>query len=130
MLLPVSEIIGSITMKINPQDLEKKEYEIFDGFVLWFPYNRQINIIKQLPKKYKYTLLVNCDCSIHCNGTHHWFATKEEECNIQCPNKYYKFNWDDIIRINPRDLSIFEPGEFKSVSISMKTFGFFRQIFR
>lgn len=108
-ILPTSEIIGSITMKIAPQDLEKTQYEIFDGFVLWFPYNRKISIIKQLPKKYKYILLVNCDCSVHCSGTHHWFANEKTEQNIQCPNKYYKFNWADIIRIEPKDLNIFEP---------------------
>lgn len=108
-LLPDSEIIGSITMKIMPTDLNNKDYEVFDGFVLWFPYNRNIDTIKTLPNKYKYILLVNCDCSIYCSGTHHWFASKEQEKRIQCPNKKYKFAKDTIIRIDPQDLSIFEP---------------------
>jgi hypothetical protein len=63
------EIIGSITMKIMPQDLNDKKYEIFNSFVLWFPYNRNIYQIKKMPIKYKYILLVNCDCSIYCSGT-------------------------------------------------------------
>ncbi|MGN1342706.1 MAG: hypothetical protein ACI4VL_05800 [Bacilli bacterium] len=49
-LIPNSEIIGSITMKIKPQDLLDETYKIFDGFVLYFPYNRKFSIIKNLPK--------------------------------------------------------------------------------
>lgn len=100
------EIIGSITMKILPKDLSNKEYEIFDGFVLWFPYNRNLPVIKQLPKQYKYVLLVNCDCGIYCPGTHHWFASAEDEQIITCPNKD---RWEDNIRISPNDLSLFKP---------------------
>ena len=107
-LLPNSEIIGSITMKINPLDLQNPDYEIFNGFVLFFPFNRQYNAIKNLPKQFKYILLVNCDCNIYCSGTHHWFATKEQEKNIKCPNKT-KFCWENIIRIEPKDLYLFEP---------------------
>ena len=110
-ILPDSEIIGSITMKIMPNDLLKEKYKVFDGFVLWFPYNRKLSIIKQLPKKYKYILLVNCDCNINCNGTHHWLASsKKEEQNIKCPNHNpILCNWFNQIRINPYDLPIFEP---------------------
>ena len=105
-LYPKSEIIGSITMKISPKNLEESQYSIFDGFVLWFPYNRNIDTIKLLPQNYKYILLVNCDCSIYCKGTHHWFASAEDESQIRCPSNY---DWKTIIRIDPYDLSIFEP---------------------
>ena len=110
-ILPDSEIIGSISMKIMPNDLLEQKYEVFDGFVLWFPYNRKLSIIKQLPKKYKYILLVNCDCNINCDGTHHWFATREEEFNnTRCPNDNPSLNnWFNKIRIQPYDLPIFEP---------------------
>lgn len=110
-ILPESEIIGSITMKIMPNDLMEEKYQVFDGFVLWFPYNRKLSVIKQLPKKYKYILLVNCDCNIYCDGTHHWFASKENEApNNNCPNSNPKLNnWFNQIRIEPYDLPIFEP---------------------
>lgn len=108
-ILPNSEIIGSITMKIMPQDLYNERYEVFDGFVLWFPYNRKLSVVKSLPLKYKYTLLVNCDCNIYCSGTHHWFASKEYEQNVQCPNMTEKNGWMNQIRIEPYDLPIFEP---------------------
>lgn len=108
-ILPQSEIIGSITMKIMPDDLLDNKYKVFDGFVLWFPYNRKISVIKSLPKNYKYILLVNCDCNIYCSGTHHWFASKEHEENLNCPNRNGKAQWINQIRIQPWDLPIFEP---------------------
>ena len=109
-IFPNSEVIASITMKIMPKDLEKSEYNIFDGIVLWFPYNRKLSVIKSLPQNHKYILLVNCDCNIYCDGTHHWFASREiEENNYSCPNKNGKRNWINQIRIHPWDLPIFEP---------------------
>ena len=107
-LFPSAEIVASITMKVSPTDLLNKEFEIFDGIVLWFPYNRKLSVIKTLPKKYKYILLVNCDCNIYCDGTYHWFASKEEEENLICPN-YTDNNWANKMRIYPWDLPIFEP---------------------
>ena len=107
--LPKAEIIGSITMKISLDNLLDDQYEIFDGFVLWFPYNRDYDLISQLPKKYHYILLVNCDCNITCDGTHHWFATLEQEHHNLCPNSLSQnFKWENIIRIRPMDLSIFD----------------------
>ena len=103
---PNDEIIGSITMKIMPKDLKDKRYEIFDGFVLWFPYNRNLKMIQSLPKNYKYILLVNCDCSIYCQGSHHWFANHQEEQVLNCPKPK---TWENIIRIDPCDLSLFDP---------------------
>ncbi len=107
---PDCEIIGSITLKIMPKDLENSKYEIFDKFVLWFPYNRNLPQIKLLPKKYEYILLVNCDCSIYCEGTHHWLAqTLEEERRTRCPKERSSVEYEDIILVRPRDLIVFEP---------------------
>ena len=108
---PDCEIVGSITLKIMPKDLKDPKYEIFDKFVLWFPYNRNLPQIKLLPKTYEYILLVNCDCSIHCNGTHHWLAqTVEEEKQSKCPKgHFFDDGYQDIILVYPKDLIIFEP---------------------
>lgn len=105
------EIIGSITMKVTPEDLQEDKYSIFDGFVLFFPYNRDLEMIKRLPKKYNYILLVNCQCDITCPGTHHWFASVEEEKNSlqRCPHSYRPDTWENIIQIRPMDLSVFDP---------------------
>lgn len=124
---PLCEIIGSITMKIMPNDLQEEKYKVFDGFVLWFPYNRNLPQIKLLPKQYKYILLVNCDCSIYCNGTAHWLATSlEEEINSRnyCPHATIKRTFENIIRINPEDLKLFKPyiSYFKLQGREFKTF--------
>ena len=113
--LPSAEVIASITMKITYEEfISNNELEIFDGFVLFFTFNRDLDLIKKLPKKYKYILLVNCGCNIHCDGTHHWFASRDfEEGNKpeqhRCPNKIKPTYWKDTIRIRPMDLNIFDP---------------------
>ena len=107
------EIIGSITMKVMPEELNNnidlyKNY--FDGFVLWFPYNRNIHLIQQLPKDFDYILLVNCYCSIYCQGTFHWLAQTQEEENASaliCPNRN-GIDLKDSIIIPPQHLYLFD----------------------
>lgn len=105
------EVVASITMKISPEqfktDINLEKY--FDKFVLWFPYNRDLETIKNLPKKYKYILLVNCSCNKNCDGTHHWFADKEIEDNIKntCPNVLFGKDYRQRILIRPTDLPVF-----------------------
>ena len=102
-------IIGSITMKIDKIKLEQKiaNYKkYFDGFVLWFPFNRDIDAIKELPNNFKYILLVNCGCSIFYTVTHHWLAkTKEEENSVRCPDRSIL---EHQILIRPIDLTLFD----------------------
>lgn len=110
------EITGSITMKVEPNELQDNiEYQkYFNNFVLWFPYNKNINKIQQLPPWFKYILLINCFCSNRCDGTHHWFATKEQEQGQQLkwcpkinnlpPKAAYKMN----IFVRPNDLYLFD----------------------
>lgn len=105
-IYPESEIIGSITMKVMPQDLENSKYKIFNGFVLWFPYNRDFDMITELPNQYRYIMLVNCGCSVYCDGTHHWFSLDEK---VKCPKANYPHEMKDIIYIDPKDLYLFEP---------------------
>lgn len=108
---PNFEIISSIAMKLEPDKLtpeELVEYSKFiDGVVLWFPFNRDIYRVKALPKCFNYTLLVNCSCSIYCDGTHHWFASKEEEEHLFCP-KMNGYSFNDIIYIKPIDLPLWD----------------------
>lgn len=106
------EITGSITMKITYDELVQLEkYQDFTNFVLFFPFNRDLELIKKLPNSFKYILLVNCACSIFCDGTHHWFANtpeKESAAAVICPAR----NDMDIkhkIIVRPMDLEIFDP---------------------
>lgn len=108
-------VIGSLTMKMSLSQFSQDIYsQWFDGFVLFFPFNRNFNAIKQLPSHFNYILLVNCDCNIHCKGTHHWFATREQELlkTLECPNSFYLNHapdWDQLIRIRPMDMPLFDP---------------------
>lgn len=108
-ILPTAEITGSITMKIDKDKLAKDNYDAFDNFVLWFPFNRDIQKIIELPKNFKYTLLVNCKCSKFCNGTQHWLATNyEEEYGVICP-KEKDNSFASQIYIPVYDIKYFEP---------------------
>lgn len=103
------EIIGSITTKIDNDKLLQNDYSNFDGFVLWFPYNRDITKISLLPKNFKYILLVNCGCNIHCDGTHHWLTKKPVIYKDICPNKKIGQYFESIIFIPEYDLQYFDP---------------------
>lgn len=133
------EIVGSITMQLtldNYYQMEKKYQNLFDAFVLYFPFNRNLQMIKQLPKCFKYSLLVSSFCYHNCNGTKHWLASSLEELReIQCPrwknietNK--KENIEDLIMIRPQDLKLFENdiSYFKLVGRELSTQDLIRDI--
>lgn len=104
---PNLEVVASITMRCEPEDLNKEEMrKYFDCIVLWFPYNRDIEKTESLPKCFKYILLSNCGCSVHCQGIHHWLAKNEEEDKkATCPPKE---KFEDIILIHPEHLYLWK----------------------
>ncbi len=130
------EIIGSITMKINKKKLTQEYKKYFNGFVLWFPFNRDIKRIKELPKDFKYILLINCKCCTFCDGTHHWLASsKEEEHDLYCPRSTldgqdFKHIFKNLIFIRPNDLYLFDNyiSYFKLQGREYKTWQIIRDI--
>lgn len=115
-IIPEAEIMGSISMKIEPELLNNHlelYKQLFDSFVLWFPFNRDFKRLQNLPKDFKYSLLINCSCSIFCDGTHHWFISKEDASigNFNCPHKIdpdFYMQYKNIIRIRPDHLYLFD----------------------
>lgn len=108
-ILPEAEITGSITMHINKEQLEenKQEYlKYFDYFVLDFTYNRDIDKIYNLPKDFKYILIVNTTCYSNCPSDFHWFTNDYQ--NFNCPYTDKK-TWTKTSIINPLDLPLFDP---------------------
>lgn len=70
---PTATIIASITQCLSIVDIEAKDENLYDRIVLYFPYNRNLSILKKLPKKFKYILMPNGGCSVFCNAKNHWF---------------------------------------------------------
>lgn len=107
---PLAEITGSITMKIMPDILNENislYQQYFNNFVLWFPYNRDLQLIKQLPEEFKYILLINCACHKECQGTAHWLASSAEaESQIFCKASKDN-NINNKIYIPPQHLPLF-----------------------
>lgn len=115
-IFPHAEIVASITMKLMPEDLLDPQYDILDGIVLFFPYNRDLEMIKNLPSKFKYIMLVNCGCNINCGGTKHWFADEHTSkgrawfcLNNVAEMAHGHVPWSQIIKVRPMDLAIFDP---------------------
>ena len=112
--IPDSNIIGSISMKITKEDILKHpEYkELFDGFVLHFPYSKNIKLLQEMPNQFYYLILINAFCNVHCIGTNHWFNSyKPGADEIHCPGLYdgQKVKWNDTALVRPMDLDIFDP---------------------
>lgn len=108
-ILPESEIVGSISMHINKENIEKykNEYlQYFNSFVLDFSYNRDIYKIYNLPNYFKYILILNSTCHSQCQGDFHWFSNNYQ--NFDCPYKD-KNTWSETSLIRPFDLSLFDP---------------------
>ena len=105
------EVIGSIVMRIEKQQITDEHNLYFNGFVLWFPFNRNIGKIKKLPKGFKYILLINCHCTTFCEGTHHWFISQEEENTplFTCPKRIRPEcnQYENIILVRPDHLELF-----------------------
>ena len=105
------EVIGSIVMRIEKQQITDEHNLYFNGFVLWFPFNRNIQKIKEMPKNFRYSLLINCGCNKFCDGIHHWCTNSlEEEQTIYCPNNdpNIEYSFKNSIRIRPQDLFLFK----------------------
>ena len=109
-IFPEAEIVGSITMHTTKEDIEnnlKLYKDIFTSLVLDFSYCKNINKIKELPKEFKYIMLVNSLCNINCTGDAHW--AQKDGIYPECPGilpMLHDFNLSCLIR--PMDLHFFD----------------------
>lgn len=96
-------------MHITVEKLKKnnEEYKkFFDIFVLDFSYNKNFLSIKLLPKDFKYMLLINARCNIHCDGDRHWWHPTGP---VSCPGILPHINFHQSCMIKPNDLHLFDP---------------------
>lgn len=82
----------SITRVAKFDELTTHDFSMYDDIVLFFYYNRHLDLIKKLPRKYKYTIIVNEHCYYNCRlYKAHWFVTGETEAE-------YKKNNDAVVK--------------------------------
>lgn len=94
-------IILSITRRITYNEIMKKDFLMYDEICLDFWFNRHIDKIKKLPKKYRYSILINSVCCPFCPkkvAEQHWFENDYQNCIKK-----------DTIEIFPADLVYFDP---------------------
>ena len=50
--------ILSITRILSLEDIQNNDYSMYDEIVLFFNFCRQVQLLKELPTKYKYVLTI------------------------------------------------------------------------
>lgn len=94
--------IASITKRMQLEDLKTKDLSMYDYIVLDYTFNASYNRIEQLPKKYKYVLMVNTYCDFTCNFFDHW----TENPRYVCPKDINGYK--NTTYIHPSDLDKFD----------------------
>ena len=80
---------------------------MYDEIVLYFWFNRHLDFIKQLPSKYKYSILVNCYCYYACKYAKiHWYKYRGTDISY-CNSTEDEYNNKNIY-IKPSDLIYFD----------------------
>lgn len=70
-------LILSITRNLSMVDIcdKSNDFSMYDNIVLFHWFNRHLKEIKELPKRYKYTIIPNSMCYYGCKwAAAHWFA--------------------------------------------------------
>lgn len=127
------ELTLSVTRSLTYIDLMENDYSMYDKIVLWVWFNRHLDILKQLPKQYSYTLLCNSRCVWNCqwHDRHWWlkaddmlkYSQKEQDVCKHCYEESMKGDQNNNSSIPPKDLEFFDPyiDVFKLVDRQMPT---------
>lgn len=105
--------ILSITSVLSLEDIKTNDYSMYDEIVLFFNFCRQVQLLKELPTKYKYVLILNSHCVYNCDRClTHWKLnanTLEEykEKEIALAKDYCYIFREDRAFIQPQDLIYF-----------------------
>ena len=81
-------VVASLVQRLF-HDLTKKDFRDYDQIMLYYPFNRALNVLKFLtPFKEKIVLMPNTLCHIECPSIHHWFPKnsipfkQEKDCLV------------------------------------------------
>lgn len=70
-------VVCSIVQRLL-KDISKKNFVNYDYVVLYYPFNRSLNVFEKLKAlKEKLVIMPNTVCPTECPAMHHWFPTKE-----------------------------------------------------
>lgn len=100
-------VICSLVQRVCSQAMSR-DFKYYDKILLYYPYNRGINALKQLSfMKEKLILMPNTFCHVDCPSMHHWFPNSKDSFSQKkdCPAIA------DVTMsgfISPEDLYIFD----------------------
>ena len=102
----------SITRVLTYDDILNTDLSMYDNIVLFFYFNRHLNLIKKLPTKYNYSLIVNTHCLWNCKmHDKHWFDGANFNGDLYCNTlkiKNRQLCMKNVGYIRPEDLKFFE----------------------
>ena len=108
---PEISVTLSITSALTAADIQSRDLSMYDHIVLFYWFSRHLDVVKGLPKKYRYILIPNTDCYWNCKWHDaHWFATSREEeraATRLCRKCVHDMR--DASFIEPENLSYFDP---------------------
>lgn len=103
-------VISSIVQRIG-SEITQRDFSYYDYIVLFFPFTRALNTLKQLTKlREKLVLIPNAYCHVDCPGVHHWFAKdyNNQPFHTLCPSfNDHEGTYSTFIR--PEHLQLFDP---------------------
>jgi hypothetical protein len=63
---PEISVTLSITSALTAADIQSRDLSMYDHIVLFYWFSRHLDVVKGLPKKYRYILIPNTDCYWNC----------------------------------------------------------------
>lgn len=97
------KVVASITKQLTLNNLCENDYSIYDTIVLHPAFSASLSSVRQLPTKYRYSIIVNNLCDYTCKLDVHWV----EDDFSQCPRVYNGIK--NMVYVYPQDLCLFEP---------------------
>lgn len=105
--------ILSITSVLTLEDIKDNDYSMYDEIVLFFNFCRQVQLLKELPTRYKYVLILNSHCVYNCDRClEHWrlkadTIEKYRDKEMELMKDHCDIFREDRAFIQPQDLLYF-----------------------
>ena len=105
------ELTLSITRVATEAEIREKDFSMYDEIVLFYWFNRHLDVVKTLPKKYRYVVIANIACYYDCKWhDEHWYARNwdyQKKATDKC--RACVKDLRDTAYIEPENLEYFDP---------------------